>query len=199
MKEKSDLLLFPNLLTLLRIFLIVPVLSCFHFQFWIWGLFLAILLFLTDFFDGYFARRLNQTSVIGSILDPIADKLVVIFLFLFLYLKGAAPAFYVGIVFLRDILQLSVIPVLMVWKKIPFFVKPKMIPKWGTTLNYILLLYYFWIHIGKSITSLATFTLFINVIEIPILIISSIIEVYILITFLPRYYQIYNRLHDTFE
>ena len=46
---------------------------------------LALVLFfiagLTDYFDGYLARKYNATSQIGEILDPIADKILIIFLF----------------------------------------------------------------------------------------------------------------------
>ena len=46
---------------------------------------LALLLFfiagISDYFDGFFARKFNATSQIGEILDPLADKILIIFLF----------------------------------------------------------------------------------------------------------------------
>jgi len=47
------------------------------------GYFLALILFfiagITDYFDGYLARKYNSTSQIGEILDPIADKILIVF------------------------------------------------------------------------------------------------------------------------
>ena len=47
--------------------------------------FLTLMLFfiagLTDYFDGFLARKYNATSQIGEILDPVADKILIIFLF----------------------------------------------------------------------------------------------------------------------
>jgi CDP-diacylglycerol--glycerol-3-phosphate 3-phosphatidyltransferase len=47
------------------------------------GYFLALVLFfvagITDYFDGYFARKYNATSQLGEILDPIADKILILF------------------------------------------------------------------------------------------------------------------------
>ena len=71
---------FINLLTLSRIFLggvIFLLLTRPE------GYFLAFLLFFvagaTDYFDGYLARKYNLTSEIGEILDPIADKILILF------------------------------------------------------------------------------------------------------------------------
>lgn len=76
------LLTLPNTLTLIRLVLsplALPVLLVYllpHNIFWI-NVSLALLFVafsITDYFDGYFARRYAQESVIGALLDPIADK-----------------------------------------------------------------------------------------------------------------------------
>jgi CDP-diacylglycerol--glycerol-3-phosphate 3-phosphatidyltransferase len=70
----------PNLLTLLRIVLI-PVLVVVYYLPGKWAPLLSALVFglaaVTDWLDGYLARRLRQLSVFGAFLDPVADKLMV--------------------------------------------------------------------------------------------------------------------------
>jgi len=70
----------PNLLTLSRIVAIPLVIICLWFD-TAWGQWLAMIIFViaavTDWFDGYFARRYHQISRLGRFLDPIADKLLV--------------------------------------------------------------------------------------------------------------------------
>jgi CDP-diacylglycerol---glycerol-3-phosphate 3-phosphatidyltransferase len=75
----------PNLLTWLRIVMIPLVIGVFYLPSH-WLTFsqrnvLATLFFvmaaLTDWFDGYLARKLDQTSAFGAFLDPVADKLMV--------------------------------------------------------------------------------------------------------------------------
>ena len=70
----------PNTLTFIRIGMI----PCFALVFYMsapWAPFLAAVVFglaaLTDWLDGYLARRLGQTSKLGAFLDPVADKLMV--------------------------------------------------------------------------------------------------------------------------
>jgi CDP-diacylglycerol--glycerol-3-phosphate 3-phosphatidyltransferase len=70
----------PNVLTSLRIVLI-PVFIVAYYLPYGWAPLLTTVLFvlaaLTDWLDGYLARRLNQTSPFGAFLDPVADKLMV--------------------------------------------------------------------------------------------------------------------------
>ncbi|MBP7983592.1 MAG: CDP-alcohol phosphatidyltransferase family protein, partial [Chromatiaceae bacterium] len=70
----------PNILTLLRIFLI-PVFVGFFYLPFTWARLACALVFglaaLTDLVDGYLARRWGQTSALGAFLDPVADKLMV--------------------------------------------------------------------------------------------------------------------------
>ena len=77
----------PNLLTLSRIFLAVILFALLSFPssatYWI-GLALFLLASLTDFLDGYLARRFHLVTQLGRILDPFADKLVVCGTFVFL-------------------------------------------------------------------------------------------------------------------
>ena len=81
MKEKIDLPWnTPNLLTLLRIILI-PVFVIAYYLPYSWANLLTTVIFLlaalTDWLDGYLARKLNQASAFGAFLDPVADKLMI--------------------------------------------------------------------------------------------------------------------------
>lgn len=70
----------PNLLTLLRIFLIPVFIGVFYWPSH-WSHLLATAVFalaaITDLMDGYLARKLGQISKLGAFLDPVADKLMV--------------------------------------------------------------------------------------------------------------------------
>ena len=76
----STLTTLPNSLTLARVALIPVFILVFYLP-WSWGQLAAAAIFVlasvTDWVDGYFARKLKQMSAFGAFLDPVADKLLV--------------------------------------------------------------------------------------------------------------------------
>ena len=95
----------PNSLTLSRIFLtplLVVVLLTRMEGKELYGALIFVIAALTDFFDGYFARRRNQVTTIGKLLDPIADKLLVTSAFISLVELRLAPAWMVVIIVGRE-------------------------------------------------------------------------------------------------
>ena len=95
----------PNALTLSRIFLtplLVVVLITRIDGKEIYGALIFVLAALTDYFDGYFARKRNQVTAIGKLLDPIADKLLVSSAFISLVELRLAPAWMVVIIVGRE-------------------------------------------------------------------------------------------------
>jgi CDP-diacylglycerol--glycerol-3-phosphate 3-phosphatidyltransferase len=77
--ESNEIWNLPNALTLLRIFLVpflvVVLLTKFTGREFV-GLAIFLIAAITDFFDGWIARKRNQTTRMGALLDPIADKLL---------------------------------------------------------------------------------------------------------------------------
>ena len=97
----------PNALTALRI-LLVPILVVVLLTRLPHGLFLGAGIFglgvITDYLDGYFARRRNQVTRIGILLDPLADKLLTAAAFISLVELEAVPAWMVVIIVGRELL-----------------------------------------------------------------------------------------------
>ncbi len=75
MKDKNKNFNVPNALTLLRILLIVPFVVYYTNDHVIRAVLVLVLSGLTDMFDGIIARRFNQFTELGQMLDPLADKL----------------------------------------------------------------------------------------------------------------------------
>ena len=97
----------PNALTVLRIFLVpVLVVVLLTRTRTDGGLLLGVAIFglavLTDYLDGYFARRRNQVTRMGTLLDPLADKLLTAAAFLSLVEMDAVPAWMVMIILGRE-------------------------------------------------------------------------------------------------
>ena len=102
----------PNQLTLLRlIFIPFVIINVFDGE-WGWALALLVLAGVSDGLDGLLARVLNQQTMLGQYLDPIADKLLLSSLFLVLSFVKKIPWKYTIIVFSRDLIIVSTCVVL---------------------------------------------------------------------------------------
>jgi CDP-diacylglycerol--glycerol-3-phosphate 3-phosphatidyltransferase len=95
----------PNALTLLRIFLVpflvVVLLTKFEGRETV-GLLIFWTATATDFFDGWLARRRGEITTLGTLLDPIADKLLISAAFVSLVELGLAPAWMVVVILGRE-------------------------------------------------------------------------------------------------
>lgn len=97
----------PNSLTFIRIFLVpflVVVLLTRMENFELWGVAILLGAALTDWLDGYVARRRRQVTDLGVVLDPIADKLLIAAAFITLVELQLAPAWMVVIIVGREVL-----------------------------------------------------------------------------------------------
>jgi cardiolipin synthase len=121
----------PNLITLGRI-LLVP--------FVVWAIasgamWIAFVLFLaagaSDAVDGFLAKRFHMTSELGSYLDPLADKALIVSIYLSLGINGFIPGWLVILVVSRDILIVG--GILLAWLiGSPLKIRPLVVSKLNT-------------------------------------------------------------------
>jgi CDP-diacylglycerol--glycerol-3-phosphate 3-phosphatidyltransferase len=104
--DKKDLNI-PNALSFFRMLLIIPLIYFFsNFNEDNNRIYLIILLAviaITDNLDGYLARKLNQITDLGKIIDPLSDKIVVAVMAIFMFIYGEIPAFYFWLVLLKNL------------------------------------------------------------------------------------------------
>jgi len=122
----------PNLITLARI-LLVPIV--------VWAIatpgamWIAFLLFLaagvSDAIDGFLAKRFGMTTVLGAYLDPLADKALIVSIYLTLGINNLIPRWLVILVVSRDILIVGGIMLAWVIGN-PLKIKPLLVSKLNT-------------------------------------------------------------------
>jgi cardiolipin synthase (CMP-forming) len=94
----------PNTLTLVRILAIPLFLTLLSSRLYLGALIVFVVGGLTDALDGAVARMMSQQTSLGTYLDPIADKLLVISSFVMLGLIGAIPPWFAVLVVCRDVI-----------------------------------------------------------------------------------------------
>ena len=129
----------PNLLTMLRLFLlpfiVIEVLDG------RWKLAFVVLWIagISDAFDGRLARMLKQQTRLGEYLDPIADKALLSTMFLVLTHVGVIPRYVTVLVFSRDLGILLISTLLYVTNILRDF-KPSWLGKWNTAIQILAVL-----------------------------------------------------------
>lgn len=132
----------PTYVTLTRFVLIPVFVNLFLAGRYRESLILFFIAGLTDFLDGFLARTLNQRSQLGSMLDPLADKFLMLFSYTMLCIKNYLPDSVGYIVVGRDILILLGIGFLLL-AKIKLYYKPTILSKICTTIQMLLLCHTF--------------------------------------------------------
>lgn len=127
----------PNMISVFRLFaapLVVWLISTQQFSLAFW---LFLIAGLSDGVDGFIAKRFNQASELGAHLDPLADKVMLVAVFLALGIQGLLPLWLVILVISRDLLILGAVILSWVLHQ-PIPMKPLMVSKANTLAQIVL-------------------------------------------------------------
>lgn len=110
MDKKNEIFFLPNLISLSRflltLFTVIILLSSLKDKY-LFSLIIIILIWISDLLDGYIARKRNEITELGKIIDPLADKFCVISISLILLIQNVIPTWFVLIIVLRDVIIFS--------------------------------------------------------------------------------------------
>ena len=124
----------PNLLSLVRLLSLPLIIWLFSEKLFMYAFAAFIIAGLTDLFDGFLARVLKTSSQLGKYLDPIADKVLLVGLFVTMGIKGYVFPWLVILITFRDLLIVGGLLLLFVTNK-KYNIKPVFISKINTLLQ----------------------------------------------------------------
>lgn len=128
----------PNIITVLRMVSIAPICWLLWRAEYSSALIVLVLAGLSDALDGFLARRYGWLTRLGAVLDPVADKLFVMAIFIVFGLQGSLPWWLISLVIGRDfVIVLGVIACR--WLRGKLDIRPLMISKINTGLQIFLL------------------------------------------------------------
>jgi len=129
----------PNLITSIRIILApIFIIYLINDQF-LYALIIFAVCGISDGVDGLVARLFNQKSKLGTYLDPLADKIVLVAAFIVLSIRGFLPSWLTVAVIARDVMILLGVFVLFL-NRLEFNIKPSILSKITTCFQFIAVL-----------------------------------------------------------
>ena len=159
----------PNTITILRILLTPVFIVCLINDRLLVGLVILIVCGASDGLDGFAARVLDQKSRLGSFLDPLADKLILVSAFITLGIRGFLPSWLAVAAISRDILILIGVTILYI-NDIQLNIKPAISSKITTCLQFAAVIavlareyltnfadYYFYLYHATAIFTIISF------------------------------------------
>lgn len=99
--KKRDI---PNCISIFRIIFVIPIIYLLLIEQYTIALFMFFIVGLSDALDGFLAKRYNWESPLGSVLDPLADKLLLVSTYFALCWLGHIPVWLVLTVIARDVI-----------------------------------------------------------------------------------------------
>lgn len=128
-----------NILTAIRL-LLVPVFPAAYFSGHPQAHFIAVCIFLTagftDFLDGYIARRYDMITELGTVLDPLADKLMLLTVLTTLSISGTLPVWLVVVIALKELFMIFA-GTFLYFKKSRFVIPSNYFGKAATALLFL--------------------------------------------------------------
>ena len=134
MKQKKNAINIPNILTVIRI-LLIPIFVIFLLKDMLnFALLVFTIAAISDALDGLFARYLDQRTLLGAYLDPLADKLLLSSAFIILAVIKIVPGWLAVIVISRDVLILLGVAIFAL-ANINIEIKPRITSKCTTVFQ----------------------------------------------------------------
>jgi cardiolipin synthase len=121
----------PNFITIGRILLVPIIVLLISTREWSLAFYCFLAAGISDAVDGFLAKRLGMTTELGAIIDPLADKVLLVSMYISLAMVGALPAWLAILVVSRDLLIVAAILVAWVMDK-PIAIKPLAVSKANT-------------------------------------------------------------------
>lgn len=164
----------PNILTMIRIIGTIPLIISILTNGLTKGNFiLFVILGITDFLDGYIARKYNKITEFGKVMDGVADKFLMLSITIVLLIKHIIP-YWTLIIFIRDFI--AIIYALYYKKKTNIMIKSNIFGKVKTTLHIIVI---------ALVLFLGKWTIF-----------SSILMIIAILLFIPEIIYIYKNIKN---
>jgi len=138
---------FATMITLVRFVLIPPLIVALQEHAWDHAIIIMALAGLSDFLDGWCARFFNQQTQLGTYLDPLADKVLMISCYASMFSEWFSalyiPAWFLALVIVREVSIVAGALVVGGYMNKPFSIKPSLLGKAAMTVQVIFVLFFF--------------------------------------------------------